>query len=305
MKIDDRTNYAIKLINKVAGLNDVIIIGYGTIKKDDLTGAVAKAPVENMQKAPVRAFDEALAGRVAGVNVSSVDGQPGSSVNINYLFEDSKKRIWATTSNSVYIINDAKKPVLTVFGPLAGWQWGIVYVVFEDSKNNIWLGAANGLYKLTANGNSYDVKTYRHDANDINGLADHSVTSIAEDKKGQLWLGTVNGGLHLYNREKDAFKQFKHAGAASLINDHIRKLLPDNENRLWIGTQEGLSVLDINTHRFQNFTNEPGKQESLSQNSIHSLFMDNAGTVWVGTFFGYRRVTIKYNCWRDCHFVQH
>lgn len=82
LKIDDRTNYAVILVNKIAGLNDVIIIGYGTIKKDDLTGAVAKAPIENMQKAPVRAFDEALAGRVAGVNVSSVDGQPGSTVNI-------------------------------------------------------------------------------------------------------------------------------------------------------------------------------------------------------------------------------
>lgn len=212
--------------------------------------------------------------------------EPGKEIYINYLFEDSKKRIWATTSNSVYIINDTKKPVLNVFGPLAGWQLGIVYVVFEDSKNNIWLGTANGLFKLTANGNSYTVKTYRHDAKDINGLADHSVTSITEDKKNQLWIGTVNGGLHLYNREKDSFIHFKHGGAASLINDHIRKLLPDNQNRLWIGTQEGLSVLDINTLRFENFTNEPGKQESLSQNSIHSLYMDKAGTVWVGTFFG-------------------
>ncbi|HEY1201534.1 MAG TPA: two-component regulator propeller domain-containing protein, partial [Niastella sp.] len=203
--------------------------------------------------------------------------EPGKEVYINYLFEDSRKRIWATTSNSVYIINDTKKPVLSVFAPMAGWQLGIVYVVFEDSKSNIWIGAANGLFKLTANGN---ITSY------INGLADHSVTSIAEDKNKQLWIGTVNGGLHLYNREKDEFKHFKHSGAASLINDHIRKLLPDNQDHLWIGTQEGLSVLDINTFRFENFTNEPGKQESLSQNSIHSLFMDKAGTVWVGTFFG-------------------
>lgn len=207
----------------------------------------------------------------------SFEKEPGKEVYINYLFEDGKKRIWATTSNSVYIINDTKKPVLSVFAPMAGWQLGIVYVVFEDSKSNIWIGAANGLFKLTADGN---ITSYS------NRLADHSVTSIAEDKNKQLWIGTVSGGLHLYNREKDEFKHFKHSGAASLINDHIRKLLPDDRDHLWIGTQEGLSVLDINTFRFENFTNEPGKQESLSQNSIHSLFMDRAGTVWVGTFFG-------------------
>ncbi|HUP10900.1 MAG TPA: two-component regulator propeller domain-containing protein, partial [Niastella sp.] len=212
--------------------------------------------------------------------------EPGKEVYINYLFEDSRKRVWATTSNSVYIINDTQKPVLSVFGPLASKQPGIVYVVFEDTKSNIWIGTATGLFRLIPKGKAYDIKLYRHDLEDFSGLADNGITSIAEDKNNQLWIGTLNGGLHLYDREKDGFKHFKHSGASSLINDHIRKLLPDNQNRLWIGTQEGLSVLDINTFRFENFTNEPGKKESLSQNSIHSLFMDNAGTVWVGTFFG-------------------
>ncbi|MFT3822779.1 MAG: TonB-dependent receptor [Chitinophagaceae bacterium] len=82
LQVDDRSEYTISLRSKISSLNDVIIIGYGTTKKEDLTGSVSKAPVENMQKAPVRSFEEALAGRVAGVNVSSVDGQPGSTINI-------------------------------------------------------------------------------------------------------------------------------------------------------------------------------------------------------------------------------
>ena len=63
-------------------LGDVVIIGYGSQKKSDLTGAVATAPIGDMQKAPVRTFTEALAGRIAGVVVSSVDGQPGSGSSI-------------------------------------------------------------------------------------------------------------------------------------------------------------------------------------------------------------------------------
>lgn len=63
-------------------LNDVIVIGYGQVRRKDLTGSVVKANVEDMQKANVTSFDQALAGRVAGVTVSSNDGQPGAGSQI-------------------------------------------------------------------------------------------------------------------------------------------------------------------------------------------------------------------------------
>lgn len=63
-------------------LGDVVVVGYGTQKKTDVTGSVATAPIADMLKAPVRSFSESLAGRIAGVVVSSVDGQPGSVNNI-------------------------------------------------------------------------------------------------------------------------------------------------------------------------------------------------------------------------------
>jgi TonB-dependent SusC/RagA subfamily outer membrane receptor len=63
-------------------LSDVVIIGYGTTLRKDLTGSVSTAPIESMQKAPVGSFAESLEGRVAGVTVSSADAQPGSGTNI-------------------------------------------------------------------------------------------------------------------------------------------------------------------------------------------------------------------------------
>ncbi len=68
----------IKLEDDVKGLNDVVVIGYGTARRKDLTGSVGVAKVAEMQKAPVASFEDALAGRVAGVQVSTVDGQPGT-----------------------------------------------------------------------------------------------------------------------------------------------------------------------------------------------------------------------------------
>lgn len=64
------------------GMDNVVVVGYGSVKKRDLTGSVARLAVDDMQKAPVRAFDEALAGRIPGVMVASTEGQPGSASTI-------------------------------------------------------------------------------------------------------------------------------------------------------------------------------------------------------------------------------
>lgn len=63
-------------------LDEVVVIGYGEVKRRDLTGAVGSVKMADMQKAPVISFEEALAGRVAGVRVSSADGQPGAEINV-------------------------------------------------------------------------------------------------------------------------------------------------------------------------------------------------------------------------------
>ncbi|HEX6431711.1 MAG TPA: SusC/RagA family TonB-linked outer membrane protein, partial [Niastella sp.] len=63
-------------------LDNVVVIGYGTVSRRDLTGSVSQVSMEDLSKAPVRSFDEALAGRMPGVVVSSTEGQPGSAINI-------------------------------------------------------------------------------------------------------------------------------------------------------------------------------------------------------------------------------
>lgn len=76
------TTLSIKLQIKENVLDDVIVIGYGTVKKKDATGSVSEVKMQDLKKAPVMSFDKALAGRVAGVQVSSNEDQPGSDMNI-------------------------------------------------------------------------------------------------------------------------------------------------------------------------------------------------------------------------------
>ncbi|MFU1856443.1 SusC/RagA family TonB-linked outer membrane protein [Sphingobacterium sp. NGMCC 1.201703] len=62
-------------------LEEVVVVGYGTQKRRDLTGAVASLP-ENLLKQPVSSLDQTLKGGIAGVQVTQTSGQPGGGVSI-------------------------------------------------------------------------------------------------------------------------------------------------------------------------------------------------------------------------------
>ncbi|MBK0381935.1 TonB-dependent receptor [Pedobacter sp. SD-b] len=83
--IGSRTTINIQLKNDTKLLNEVTVVdvGFGnTEKRADLTGSIASVNVKDLQKAPVTSFEQALAGRVAGVQVISSDGQPGDPLQI-------------------------------------------------------------------------------------------------------------------------------------------------------------------------------------------------------------------------------
>ncbi len=63
-------------------LEDVVVVGYGTMKRSDLTGAVASVEAEDLQRTPVATIDQAFAGRIAGVTVNSSTGQPGAAAEV-------------------------------------------------------------------------------------------------------------------------------------------------------------------------------------------------------------------------------
>jgi TonB-linked SusC/RagA family outer membrane protein len=80
--VGSATTLDVKMTSVPNALNEVVVVGYGGVSKKDITGAVGQVSMPDLQKAPVVSFDQALAGRVAGVQVSSTDGQPGSAISI-------------------------------------------------------------------------------------------------------------------------------------------------------------------------------------------------------------------------------
>ena len=80
--VGDQKEINISLAENVSKLEDVVVIGYGTIKKSHLTGAITKLENEKLDQIAVSRVDDALVGQVSGVNVQAVEGEAGSTPTI-------------------------------------------------------------------------------------------------------------------------------------------------------------------------------------------------------------------------------
>lgn len=77
-----KKNIDVKLSSEVTGLDEVVVVGYGSMKKRDLTGAVASVKGSSMEKGSPTTMQSALAGRVAGVQVTQADNGPGGGMKV-------------------------------------------------------------------------------------------------------------------------------------------------------------------------------------------------------------------------------
>jgi TonB-dependent starch-binding outer membrane protein SusC len=112
-----RTQIAIVLEDSVSNLEDVTVVsvGYGTLRKSDVTGAISKVSLENVNENKVVSVPEALQGRIAGVQIITNTGEPGSGMTFNIRGKTS-----VTGSNQPLIVIDGQPIESSLGATLAG-----------------------------------------------------------------------------------------------------------------------------------------------------------------------------------------
>jgi TonB-linked SusC/RagA family outer membrane protein len=80
--VDGQSSLNIILEESAAGLDEVVVIGYGNVKKSDLTGSVASVDSQDVNAIPASNVLQSLSGRAAGVNISQNTGSPGAEMSI-------------------------------------------------------------------------------------------------------------------------------------------------------------------------------------------------------------------------------
>lgn len=80
--INGRTVINVVLNPETVGLDEVVMIGYGSVRRSDLTGSVSSVRANELQETPITSIDQGLVGRAAGVMVTQTSGMPGAIASI-------------------------------------------------------------------------------------------------------------------------------------------------------------------------------------------------------------------------------
>ena len=82
VNVSGKSTVNITLEEESTSLNDVVVIGYGTMKKKDLTGSVASVSAKDIANVPVSSAAQAIQGKMAGVSVMQTEGSPDADIKI-------------------------------------------------------------------------------------------------------------------------------------------------------------------------------------------------------------------------------
>lgn len=82
VKVGNQSQLTIQLEEDVQALSEVVVVGYGTQEKKDVTGSMASVKSEDFNKGVISSPEQLLQGKVAGVNITSANGEPGSAQSI-------------------------------------------------------------------------------------------------------------------------------------------------------------------------------------------------------------------------------
>ena len=80
--IGSKTQIDVRLEDESTAMDDVVVVGYATVKRRDVVGSVASVNAETLQQMPVASVAEAMTGRMAGVQVTATEGDPDAEIRI-------------------------------------------------------------------------------------------------------------------------------------------------------------------------------------------------------------------------------
>jgi ligand-binding sensor domain-containing protein/signal transduction histidine kinase/DNA-binding response OmpR family regulator len=212
------------------------------------------------------------------------------SLSIYTIFEDSKGRLWIGSPSGLFLKTAKGFRHFVTDGSGNSIAGTHVRCIYEDQKGHLWIGTTNGLTRLIISGDNFQFETFRHEEGNPNSLPVNYVATIAADSQQRLWIGMLNGGVCIFDPATRSFSPVQ-----NIINNNVREIIKDKAGKLWVGTQEGLTIIDPANKTSNSYQHNPGGKKSLSQNSIHSLFEDVNGSVWIGTYFGGINMIHSYN----------
>jgi ligand-binding sensor domain-containing protein len=215
------------------------------------------------------------------------------SESLSKVLQDSKGNLWIGSITQLKFKAANSQKIIPIQISKGSIQ---VSELFEDNEHHIWVGTSAGLFELYFVSKKLFIKRHFSVQFNSNSIIDQ-ISSITQDESLKYWIGTKKNGIYLFDKKSFQLQHFikNNNDKNSLVNNSVRKILRHKNGSLWIGTQDGLSILNPDTYKFINYQHDPAEPKSLSQNSIYDIFQDKNGSVWIGTYFGGVNVVYSVN----------
>lgn len=316
--------YKVQLEPSNTALDDVVVVGYGQVKRKDLTGSVGSVVMKDLEKAPVVSFEDALAGRVAGVQVASSDGQPGSISNITIrggnsitqsnsplyvidgfpLESPDNNTINPDDIESIDILKDASSTA--IYG--ARGANGVIMIKTKEGKvgapvvtYNNWLGYQYPAKQMEVM-SPYEFVKYQLDLNKTSATAlylkDGKTLDAYRDEQGINWQDYVLQNAFMQNHSfsmRGGTAATKYSVSSSYLNQDgivINGGYKRYQGRFQIDQRLGKNIrIGLNTN--YTYGIKKGQIANLTSDNLNSSSAGNASSYLMYSTWGYRPVTGK------------
>lgn len=221
--------------------------------------------------------------------IQSYQNDPGNNKSLSQnsiysLFEDANGSVWVGTYfggvNSTYPYS-TNFSVLQNHANRSSLSNNVVSSIVEDVQHHLWIGTEGGglnFYNRTTG----TFTVYKNKINNAASLGSNLVKVVMVDKEQNIWCGTHGGGLNVLDRKQNQFKRYLYKeNDAATLRSEIIALLEDNNDRLWVGSNQGLQL----------FNKKGTELTPLSFSSINgfingiparTFFKDAQGAIWIG-----------------------
>ena len=148
-----------------------------------------------------------------------------------------------------------------------------INAIIEAPGGTLWIGTGSlGLFSY--NPTTATMQQYTTG----NGLSSNRILSLLLDRSGTLWIGTLGGGLNALDMSTSRVVHYRSSisDPGTLQSDNVIALSENDNHELWIGTSDGLNVLNLETRRMLRMD-----LHSYTKHSIMAITHDASGRMWI------------------------
>jgi two-component system, sensor histidine kinase ChiS len=155
-----------------------------------------------------------------------------------------------------------------------------------DADGNIW-GATEGGGLSLYNEATDRFISFLHNPAAKGSLPTDKVWSLFRSPSNDLWLSHFPHGISMLDPYAKAFKTYAaNMGDMPLTNNEVLAILEDDQHKIWVGTENGLNLLDFDKGTTQHFYHSPRDPNSIPAKAVTTLLLDSRDNLWVGTWSG-------------------